>query len=154
MRKKLLALVLAGITGVGLLAGCGSSDKSSENTQESEETVESSTETQAEEDIAQEDTETDALKAASEAEIDGELVISIGDHQTDQYIWKIASAKGFLKKSSMRIIFLWKSRRSAAARRCLRQLRQEAFSLVSEDWIRSSIILPAELIFPVLQNLP
>lgn len=106
MRKKLLALVLAGITGVGLLAGCGSSDKSSENTQESEETVESSTETQAEEDIAQEDTEdsaeadteTDALKAASEAEIDGELVISIGDHQTDQYIWKIASAKGFFEE--------------------------------------------------------
>ncbi len=90
--RKILALLLVGITVPGLLAGCGSSDKSGETDQKSEVPVESSSETQtAAEDAAVED----ALKAASEAEIDGDLQILIGDHQTDQYIWKIAAAKGF-----------------------------------------------------------
>lgn len=100
MRKKLFVLLLAGITCQGLLTGCGSSDKGGEEVQEAASNTgteeESDPDEQAEN--AGDSEETDELKTASEAEIDGELLITIGDHQTDQYIWKIASAKGFFEE--------------------------------------------------------
>lgn len=73
------------------LAACSSGTK---------ETQEASKESGAGSETAAQSTENgeaaDELKAASEAEIDGELTISVGDHSSDEFVWKVALAKGFI----------------------------------------------------------
>lgn len=97
MKRKLLSVLLA-VTILGGLTACGSSSKEEQTAAEenaAEETSEASEETKDELEEAS-DENVDELKKASEAEIDGELTISVGDHSSDEFVWKVALAKGFI----------------------------------------------------------
>lgn len=97
MKKKIISMILA-ITMIGMLTACGASENTSSDNNET--VVETEADTN-EQDSANSGAETDSedpLKTASEAEIDGELVINVGDHANDEFLWKVAKAKGFFEE--------------------------------------------------------
>lgn len=96
MKKKILGLLMT-LSLTITVAACGSesSNVTNEEIQQEEQTSDISTK----EDVStqkENSTEEDALKAASEAEIEGDLVIALGDQQADVFLWKVAQAKGFI----------------------------------------------------------
>lgn len=89
MKKRLLGLLLALSLGI-MATACGSGEAAAEN-----DTGNERKEEQKEEQTADVSTEEDELKAASQAEIDGNLTITLGDQRADIFLWKVAQAKGF-----------------------------------------------------------
>lgn len=103
MKKKLLCILLAAAMVAGLTAcGSASTEKQVSAEEEKDEAAEDDSkesEQTSEEPAGSGDSDdVDELKAASEAEIEGELTISVGDHASDEFVWKVAQAKGFIEE--------------------------------------------------------